>query len=241
MKPLLIAFFCFTSLHAEPFRGIILANSSAHGGTGKLEYLTNGERLLIRPSGEGFKRASGLVDLTTNHYTHLQHHNHTYTEIGDLAKWPMLMAAPERPLPKMREKAKITPTQETKEIQGKSASLTKVALSRQEMEIWGLSTPAESMPPFYQWHAFCPEPRPRLRLEEQIDEICRSQNIFPLLITLKSGENTKTLWEVTAITPAKPGDTSNPALDAKTYAIPGDHRLMLHPLQERQRSDPPKP
>lgn len=92
---ILISLFLTSLLHAEtPFSGAILANDSTHGGNGKLEILTNGKMMLIRQPGEGFKRASSLIDLTTDSFTQIQNHNHSYTVIGKIEDWPKIYKLP---------------------------------------------------------------------------------------------------------------------------------------------------
>ncbi len=223
----------FTSLlHAEtPFAGRILADDSTHGGNGKLEFLTNGNMMLIRQPGEGFKRASSLIDLTTESFTQIQHHNHSYTVVGKIEDWPKITERPDRPAPKAPKPPKVTVTEDQKEILGHKSTRITVEGLGETLEIWG----ATDLPAFHQWFAFCPEPFPAYRLQEQIGTLCRQQKIFPLLITLKEGGREKTIFEVTAITPAKPNDQANPALDARTYTLPKNHRLMRHPMQEMKR------
>lgn len=234
MKYLISFLLCATLHAAEPFVGTIEANSTAHGGNGKLEYLTNGKMMLIRQSGDGFRRASGLIDLAKETYTHLQHHNHSYTEVGKLSEWAKIAEDPQRPTPSRRqEEVTLTATTEKKEILGRQATKYEAKIMGQPLEIWG----CEGLPTFYQWYAFCPDPRGRSLPDGDIGEICRRQKIFPLLINFKMGElrQGKPLFEVTKITPAKADDERNPALADKTYAIPADHTLMLHPMQEMKR------
>lgn len=231
---IIISLLLTTFLHAEsPFAGTILANDSTQGGSGKLEFLTNGKMMLIRQPGEGFKRASSLIDLGEHFFTHIQHHNHSYTVVGKIEDWPKIAEMPDRPAPKAPEPPKVTATEDQKEILGHKATRITVEGLGETLEIWGTT----DLPDFYQWFAFCPEPFPAYRLEEQIGTLCRAQNVFPLLITLKEGEQSKTIFEVTAITPAKPGEQENPALDEKTYTLPADHRLMTHPMQEMKRHE----
>lgn len=230
----LISLLLTSLLHAEtPFSGSILANDSTHGGNGKLEFLTNGKMMLIRQPGEGFKRASSLIDLTTDSFTQIQHHNHSYTVVGKIEDWPKIAERPGRPAPRAPKPPKVTVTEDQKEILGRKATRITVEGLGETLEIWG----TKGLPDFYQWFAFCPEPFPAYRLEEQIGTLCRQQKIFPLLITLKEGEREKTIFEVTAITPAKPDDQADPALDARTYKLPTDHRLMRHPMQEMKRHE----
>lgn len=230
----IISFLLTTFLHAEsPFTGAILANDSTHGGNGKLELLTNGKMMLIRQPGEGFKRASSLIDLSENSFTQIQHHNHSYTVVGQLEDWPKISERPGRPTPKVPKPPKVTVTEDQKEILGRRATRFAVEGLGERLEIWGV----KGLPAFYQWFAFCPEPFPAYRLQDQIGNLCRQQKIFPLLIILKEGDREKTIFEVTVITPAKSGDQANPALDAKIYKLPTSHRLIRHPMQEIKRHE----
>lgn len=196
-------------------------------------YLTNGKKMLIRQPGDDFKRASALIDLEKDHFTQIQHHNHSYTEVGKLADWPKLMELPARPAPRSPEPPKVTLLEDKKDILGHATTCILVESMGEKMKILGTA----GLPAFYQWFAFCPEPMPSFRLEEQIGAICRQQNVFPLLITLTRGGQEKAIFEVTKITPAKPGDQNDPSLDDKTYTIPADHRLMRHPMQEFKRME----
>lgn len=229
---ILISLLLTSLLHAEtPFSGTILANDSTHGGNGKLEILTDAKMMLIRQPGKGFKRASSLIDLTTGSFTQIQHHNHSYTVVGKIEDWPKISERPNRPAPKTPKASKVTVTDDQKEILGHKATRITVESMGETMEIWG----ATGLPDFHQWFPFCPEPFPAYRLQEQIGTLCRQQKIFPLLITQKEGGREKTIFEVTAINSAKSDDQVNPALDAKTYKLPTDHRLMRHPMQEMKQ------
>jgi hypothetical protein len=112
-----------TFLHAEsPFADTILANDNTHGGSGKLELLTDGKMMLIRQPGEGFKRASSLIDLGEHSFTHIQHHNHSYTVVGKMEDWPKIAEMPDRPASKAPEPPKVTVTDDKKEILGRKAT-----------------------------------------------------------------------------------------------------------------------
>lgn len=229
---LLTSFLFATVATAEPFMGTIEATISGHQGGGKVEYLTNGKMMLIRQAGEGFKRASGLVDLTRDFYTHLQHHNHTFTEVGKLSEWHKIAENPDHPAPpRQGEPLQVTATAEKRNLLGREVQKITVEGHGQTLEIWG----CQGLPAFYSWFAFCPEPFNTGEPEEQIGAICRERNVFPLLITRKLGETTATLFEVTKITSVKAEQKDHPALAEQTYTIPASHRLMPHPLQEMQR------
>lgn len=226
MKTFLLLLYLSGSLFAAPFTGTVQCKAQNHS----LEMLSDGKMLLIRQAGEGFKRASNLIDLKTGSFTQIQHHNHSYTILGKLEDWPKLGERPASPAPPAAAVPELKATEETKDILGHKAQKYSLESHGETLEIW--ATNEGELPPFYAWQPFCPEPHPAYQIEEQFPALLRAKNIFPLLVTLKHGEQSQPLLEVTSITPAGKDD---PSLDEKTYTIPADHRLQEHPQQMQKR------
>lgn len=216
---------------AEPFVGVIESTSSVPAGQATIEYLSNGKILLIRQGGEGFKRASNRIDLTNGNFTQIQHHNHSYTELGKLEDWAKIREGNHQPAPQAAPK--IIRSDEKKQILGREAEKIRIESTTETLEIW--ATP--QLPPFYVWQAFCPEPMPAMRLEETYPALLRTLDLFPLLVTQIQGEKSTILFEVTKITALTAEQKDHPALKEQTYEIPADHRLMPHPLQEMKRME----
>lgn len=219
---------------AEPnFGGRIEARSRLNGPTVSIvEYLSDGTKLLIRQPGDGFKRASNLIDLETGHYTQIQHHNHSHTPLGRLEDRARLHRLEDFPAPPAPKVPLLAEASETRQLVGQSARLYRLEQNGQRLEIWAIS----GLPAFYAWQAFAPEPFTSRTLEKACPAILRKKQLFPLLIThhVAGVETPRVLFEVTAIHPAKPNDDKDPALLATSYAIPADHQLMEDPALRPQ-------